>query len=88
MIGPYADSVGVKHAIHDQVVKIAQKSGLDARSLGDDEVIPDTGVLDSVGILELIVWLEMTFDRTIEQSELTVANFGTVNAIAAYLQRA
>ena len=82
-----SDVASVKSAIRETIIKIASKTGIDARSLGDDEIIPDAGVLDSVGILELIVWIEMTFDRTIDQSELTVANFGTVDAIAAYLQR-
>ena len=88
MTVPFADAASTRSAIREKVVAIAEKSGIDAHSLRDDEVIPESGALDSVGILELIVWLEMTFDRTIDQSELTVANFGTVDAIAAYLQRA
>jgi len=50
-------------------------------------VIPESGVLDSVAILELIMWLEGTFDITIAQSDLTVENFGTIDAISSYLQR-
>ena len=48
-------------------------------------MIPKTGLLDSTGIMELIVWLETRFDVEIDQSDLTIENFGTVNAIVAYL---
>jgi acyl carrier protein len=44
-------------------------------------------VLDSVGILELITWFEMTFDITIPQPDLSVENFGTIDAMVSYLEQ-
>ena len=61
---------------------LAARRGVDASCLKDADVIPESGVLDSVAILELIMWLEMTFDITIAQSDLTVENFGTIDAIS------
>ena len=62
-------------------------SGIDARNLKDSDVIPEIGVLDSAGIMELVIWFEMTFGVTIAQSDFTLENFGTVDAMASYLQQ-
>ena len=84
---PTSDVTEAKRAIREKVVKLASRRGVDASSLKDADVIPESGVLDSVAILELIMWLEGTFDITIAQSDLTVENFGTIDAISSYLQR-
>jgi acyl carrier protein len=76
-----------RDAIREKVITLAARRGVDATSLADTDVIPETGALDSVAIIELIVWIESTFGRTIEQSELTLENFGTVNAMVGYLER-
>jgi len=37
--------------------------------------------------MELIIWFETRFGVTIDQSDLTLENFGTIDAMASYLQR-
>ena len=37
---------------------VATAQGVDASGLTDDEIIPATGLLDSMAILELLVWYE------------------------------
>jgi acyl carrier protein len=81
------DLTETRRAIREKVVNLAARRNVDARSLKDTDVIPESGALDSVAILELIMWLEMTYDVTIEQSDLTLENFGTIDAMASYLQR-
>ena len=81
------DRATAAREIHDKVLELARARGIRARDLADDEVIPDTGLLDSAGIMELIVWFETRFDLEIDQSDLTIENFGTVNAMAGYLAR-
>ena len=54
---PTSDAIEAKRAIREKVVKLAAKRGVDASSLKDTDVIPESGVLDSVAILELIMWL-------------------------------
>jgi acyl carrier protein len=76
-----------RRAIREKVIQLAKQRGVDAANLQDNELIPESGALDSVGVLELITWFEMTFDVTIPQSELTIENFGTIDAMAGYLQR-
>jgi len=75
-----------RDAIRQQVIKLAVRRGVDATGLGDSDVLPETGVLDSVAIMELIIWFESTFDRSVDQSELTLENFGSVDAMVSYLE--
>ncbi len=74
-------------AIHAQVVEIAKQLGNDASKLRFDEEIPASGLLDSAGLMELMMWFETAYDLTIDQDDLTIANFGTIDAMVAYLQR-
>ena len=78
----------MRDEIRRKVLELAGRRGLKPRSLADDEVIPETGLLDSAGIMELIVWLETRFGLEIDQDDVTVDNLGSVNAIAEYLARA
>lgn len=77
----------VQSAIHAQIVEIAKSLGRDARKLRADEEIPASGLLDSAGLMELMFWFETEYDLEIPQEDLTIANFGTIVAMEAYLQR-
>jgi D-alanine--poly(phosphoribitol) ligase subunit 2 len=74
-------------AIHARIVEIARQLGNDASQLRFDEEIPASGFLDSAGLMELMMWFETAYDLTIDQDDLTIANFGTIDAMVAYLQR-
>ena len=37
--------------------------------------------------MELITWFEMTFNLDVPQADLTIEDFGSVDAIGGYLQR-
>jgi D-alanine--poly(phosphoribitol) ligase subunit 2 len=87
MSNRFADLSEAKRTIHKRIIDLADRRRIDARNLKDSDVIPETGVLDSAGIMELIIWFETTFGVTIEQSDLTLENFGTIDAMASYLQR-
>ena len=68
-----------------RIQEIAGELGRDAQNLNDDEVIPRSGLLDSVGILSLIVWCEETFGVELILEEIDVDNFGSVNRMLDYL---
>ncbi len=53
---------------------------------GDDSLLR-RGVLDSLGVMEVIGFLEDTFGIHVGQDEVTEANFGTLNAIGRYVVR-
>lgn len=77
-----------KQLIHAKIVGLARGLGSNAGSLRYDQEIPATGFLDSGAIIELILWLESEYGITIPQEELSLANFGTIDAITGYLRRA
>lgn len=80
-------SIDSKSVIHAKIVELARELGNDARSLRNDQVIPDTGLLDSPALLELILFYEQTFGLEVDQEDLTLDNFGTIDAMAAYIEK-
>jgi acyl carrier protein len=83
-----SDLTEAKRAIREKVIALAARRNVDARTLNDGDLILESGTLDSVAILELIIWIEVAFDLTVCQADLTIDNLGSIDAIAAYLQRA
>lgn len=73
--------------IRDKIAQLARELGHDASGLGDDQLIPQTGLLDSAALMTLIVWYEGEFGVSTDDEELTVDNFGTVNLMVDYLRR-
>jgi acyl carrier protein len=77
-----------RQRIYQKIVELAKQQGNDATSLRFQDSIPDLGVLDSSTLLELIVWFENEFGLEIEPEQLTVENFGTIDAMASYADKA
>ena len=59
----------------------------DDSALADDTALIQGGIVDSTGILELIMFLEETWSIKVPPEEMTPANFETVAAVDAYLGR-
>ena len=59
---------------------LAPAVGLGA-TLGDEDDLIDSGVVDSLGIFQLIAFLEERFGIKIGDEEITPENFGTIAAI-------
>jgi acyl carrier protein len=57
-------------------------------SLAADYDLLAGGVLDSLGLLKVIVWLEDRFDVVIDDVEIEPDNFRTVAAINAFVRSA
>lgn len=75
----------IKDAIRAKVMELANNLGGDASALQDEDIIPATGLLDSAGILELVVWYENEYDLPLKQHEINIDNLGSVNAMAEFL---
>ena len=56
-------------------------------ALSVDDDLLSSGLIDSLGIMKLISFLEDRFDLTIPPEDMTIENFMTVAAIETYLQR-
>ena len=79
------DRPSVKAAIRTKVIDLARALGMDASEVGDDDVIPATGLLDSASILELVVWYEQTYEFPLKQDEINIDNLGSINAMTEFL---
>ena len=57
-----------------------------SRGLGDSSRLLEEGVLDSLGILELVDYLQGELSITIEDDDLVPENFASIDAIAAFVE--
>ena len=76
-----------KGRIRRKIAELASELGRSASELRDDQVIPQTGLLDSAALMVLIVWFEEEFGVSTENDELTIDNFGTVDLMVDYARR-
>jgi acyl carrier protein len=58
-----------------------------ADDLTDDYELIATGVIDSLGVLRLIGWLETRFDIPVDDIDISELDFVTVNAISQFIER-
>jgi len=79
------DREAVKAAIRSQVIELARALGMDASEIGDDDVIPATGLLDSTAVIQLVVWYEQTYDLPLKQEEINIDNLGSINSMTEFL---
>ena len=58
-----------------------------AEQLEDDFDLLAGGVVDSLGLLKVVAWLESEYDIGVDESELGPESFRTVNAIHEYIEQ-
>jgi acyl carrier protein len=59
-----------------------------ARKRGIDDNVPllGDGIVDSLGMLDVVAFLEQTFEIKVLDEELTPANFASVKNLAAFVE--
>jgi len=50
-----------------------------------DDSLLEEGIIDSLGLLEVVTFLEAEFEILVEDTDVTLDNFGSVDTIAAYV---
>jgi acyl carrier protein len=55
-------------------------------SLDDSASLLESGVVDSTGIMELVAFLEVSFDIQVSDHELTADNLDSVDRIVGYVE--
>jgi acyl carrier protein len=53
--------------------------------LGDDDLLMEKGVIDSMGVAEMIAFVESEFGVTTADEEVSEANFGSLSAISRFI---
>ena len=53
---------------------------------GDEESLLDQGIINSVGIMQLVLFVEKNFNVSVDDWEITPMNFDTVARLAGYVR--
>jgi acyl carrier protein len=56
------------------------------KNVSNDEALLKNGLIDSLGILEVVTFLEHEFSITVSDEDLLPENFGSVQSIADFVQ--
>ena len=56
------------------------------KNFNDDSNLLESGIIDSLGVLELVTFLERSFAIRIADDELTPENFASVNSISSFVK--
>jgi acyl carrier protein len=73
-------------ALQQQVTALfAEKLNLDVASAETDLI--ETGMLDSLALVELLAQLEESFDVSISTDDMELENFRSINSIAMFVMQ-
>ncbi len=61
--------------------------GQGGENLSNEASLLDEGILDSTGVMELMLFARETFEFEVEPEELLPENFDSVNNLTAYIAR-
>lgn len=56
-------------------------------AITDDDDFFAQGFVNSLFAMQLVMWVEKEFDISIEDQDLDIQNFNTVNAVAGFVER-
>lgn len=59
----------------------------DGCSLPDDASFLEEGILDSTGVLELVMFVEQGCNIAVRDDEIVPENFDSINRLATYISR-
>jgi acyl carrier protein len=76
----------VENEIREFITRELADDRIDGR-MTDDYPLLEQQVLDSMGMFQLVAYLESEFGIEIDDEELVPANFGTIGDIARLVQR-
>ena len=57
------------------------------KSLMDDASLLEEGIMDSTGVLDLVMFIEETFGIVVKDEELIPENLDSVNKLVAFVER-
>ena len=60
---------------------------LGKQSLGNDEDLLDQGIIDSLGLLKLVVFIEKTYSIKVMDEEVVPENFQTLNSMVKLIEQ-
>lgn len=55
--------------------------------VGPDDSFMENGIVDSTGVLELIMWVEQNFGIKVDDAEVLPENFDSIRSLTDYAER-
>jgi acyl carrier protein len=81
-----SSSADVQRELHDFIVtELAAGAGRD--SIGADEDLIQRGIVDSLGVQQLLDFCQSRYGIRVDDADLVPENFKTVRGLAAYVER-
>ena len=71
----------------DKVRRFIAENFPSAGPVGDDSSLVEGGVVDSMGVVEIISFLESDFGIIVEDEEVAIENFDSIDRIVAFVKR-
>ena len=78
------------NTIHKQIKSFVLSTFMDGQpvdSLDNDTSLEKSHIVDSAGMLEIILFIEETFGFTVDNEDAVPENFDTIGAMTAYVER-
>lgn len=76
----------IETQIKEYIAKNLLFSG-DGFSYPDDASFLEEGIVDSQGVMELVLFVEETFNVSVDDSEIVPDNFDSVSQLSSYIHR-
>jgi len=80
------DDIQIEEHIRDFVARSLLYSDT-GFTYADDASFLQEGILDSLGVMELVAFVQETFDVKVYQQEVTTAHFDSVAKLAAFVRQ-
>jgi acyl carrier protein len=74
-------------AIADRIKRFLGQQFPATKKIGNKDLLLTTGLIDSLGILEVVSFLEKEFGIVISDDELLPENFGSVQSLSSFVRR-
>ena len=73
-------------ALHDVLHEFLRSELLADESVGLDDNLLADGVVDSIGVMRLVAFVDERFGCRVPFDHVTIENFGTLRRLGAYVQ--
>ncbi|WP_027081255.1 acyl carrier protein [Luteimonas mephitis] len=81
-----ADDIQTRAKIRGYILENLMFSSNDS-DLADGASLLDRGIIDSTGVLEIVMYLEEQFQVKVKDSDMLPSNFDTVDNIVGFVSR-
>src|SRR3974390_2850434 len=77
--------MGIESKIRDFIVKNLHYA--EDNPIADDDSFLETGVVDSMGVMELVAFIQFEFGVEVAQHEIVVENIDSIGKLANFVRR-